>query len=425
MARQINTQSFATKATLLLCSCDSNALGAVITPIMAVLALTFPGENVNLMVMLPPLFIIPTSLLAGKLSYYISRKTLLTIGQILYIIGGVGAAWFYDFNYILIMRILLGIGCGIVYPIVPTLIAQFYSGRERAAMLGRANAVGGIIAMLMSLAAGMLATIGWHLPFYVDLFFVLVLIMQLLFLPKVPPEKTMAALAASRNEPALSATQKHFGARAWLCIALMFVTMTLGMVFLLKMAIIVSERGIGDAAFAGVVSSCQIAAAFLTALSFPLVYGFMKRFTIIIPILATALSFIFISLAQGIVMVLIGACIFGVYLGYAIPYLQTTVSGLVHPARRTFALTVLSTALFAGQAASTPFVTLVESMIGASSSELFITMSVASVILAVIVIAYLAATNKGFSGYPYATVAELEEPPSSTSESPVNATPRI
>ena len=75
-----------TKATLLLCACDSNALGSEMTPILAVIALAFPGENVNLLVALPPLCIIPASLIAAKLSYHISRKTILTIGQILFII---------------------------------------------------------------------------------------------------------------------------------------------------------------------------------------------------------------------------------------------------------------------------------------------------------------------------------------------------
>jgi MFS family permease len=404
--RQFKPQNFGTKATLLFCSCDSNALGAVITPILAVMALTFPGENINLLVALPPLFIIPTSVLVGRLSFYISKKTLLTIGQILYIIGGVGAAWFMDFNYILVMRIILGIGCGIVYPIVPTLIAQFYTGHERAAMMGRANAVGGIIAMAMTLAAGALATIGWHLPFYVDLFFVVVLVMQLIFLPKVPPEKQLMEQAGGKQT--LTVEERHIGSKAWFCILLMFVSMTLGMVFLLKMAILVEARGIGDAALAGIISSCQIGCAFLFALSFPSVFKRLRRFTVIAPILAASLSFLLIAFANNTVMVIIGASIFGAYLGYSIPYLQTTVSGYVHPARRTFALTLLSTGLFAGQAASTPFVGFIEAVIGTDIALLFQVMSIISLILLVIVVCYLLLTNKNFKGYPYAEVAELD-----------------
>lgn len=406
MARQFNPSSLGTKATLLFCACDSNALGAVITPILAVMALTFPDNNINLLVMLPPLFIIPTSIIVGKLSYYISRKTLLTIGQSLYVIGGVGAAWFSNFEYILVMRIILGIGCGIVYPIIPTLIAQFYKGHERVSMMGRANAVGAIVAMLMSLAAGALATIGWHLPFYVDLFFVVVLVMQLIFLPKVPPEKDMPGLNLQNSY--LTEKEKKLGSKAWLCITLMFVTMTVGMVFLLKMAIYVDLMGFGDSAFAGLLTSAQIASAFIFALLFPQVFKLLKRYTVIVPILGAGLSFFIMAIANNAAMAFVGAAVFGIYLGNMIPYLQTTVSGYVHPVRRTFALTLLSSALFAGQAASTPFVALIEGIIGPDIAQLFMIMTGVTVFIAAAATIYVVATKRTTGMPPYADVAELE-----------------
>ncbi len=144
------TSKLGTKATLLLCACDSNALGSEMTPILAVIALAFPGENVNWLVSLPPLCIIPASLIAAKLSYYISRKTILGIGQTLFIIGGLGGAIAPSFEFLLVTRVFFGLGCGLVYPIVPTLISYLYAGRERVSMMGGANAMGSIIAMVFS-----------------------------------------------------------------------------------------------------------------------------------------------------------------------------------------------------------------------------------------------------------------------------------
>ena len=406
MKKQFNPEKLGTRATLLLCSVDSTALGAVITPILAVIALAFPGENVNLLVALPPLFIIPTTIIVGRLAYYVSRKTLLTIGQILYIIGGVGAAWFTNFNYILCMRIVLGIGCGIVYPIIPTLIAQFYGGHDRARMMGAGNAVGAIIAMGMSLVAGVLATIGWHLPFYVDLFFVVVLVMQLVFLPRVPPEKDIPQL--QHNAETLTPEHKRINLKSWLCIILMFVTMTLGMVFLLKMAILVSDRNIGDSALAGVLNSTQIMCAFIFALSFPFVFKRLKRWTVLLPIIGALLSFAFIAIANNVPLVFIGCGIFGLYLGYLIPFCQTTISGQTHPVRRTFALSLLSTALFAGQACSTPFVGLLEMIFGTNTTLLFAVMSIVMLVLLIIVAAYLFFSRKGDTTPPYAERTEFD-----------------
>ncbi len=404
MSSESLVNSKGTKATLLLCSVDSTAIGAVIMPILAVLAATFPddGFKINLLVSIPPLVIIPTTLIAGRLSYYISRKTLLTVGQILYIIGGVGAAWFENIDYILVMRVILGIGCGIVYPIVPTLIAQFFSGHERAKMMGWGNAVGGMIAMLMSLAAGVLGTIGWHWPFYLDLFFVIVLIMQLRFLPKLPPERDVPELQVARENGASRSVVGRIDPRAWLCIALMLFSHTFAMVYLLKVAMFIAENGIGDSATAGLASSVTTGAAFLFAFTFPYAYRRIKRYTVVLPLIAATAAFSCMYLASTLPLVLIGCALFGCYLGYIIPYLQTTISAIVHPARRTVVLAGLSSAMFAGQALATPYVALIESFLGPTTRSILGVPALCFAGLLVLTTAYLVTTvRKAATPYPY------------------------
>lgn len=405
------TSSKGTKATLLLCSVDNTALGAVIMPILAVLAATFPGDElkINLLVSIPPLVIIPTTLLIGRLSYYVSRKTLLTIGQILYIIGGVGAAWFQNIDYILAMRVILGIGCGIVYPIVPTLIAQFYSGHERTKMMGWGNAVGGMIAMLMTLAAGVLGTIGWHWPFYLDLFFVIVLVMQLRYLPKVPAEKDMPELQALRlSDGARAAVRIDY--RAWLCIGLMMLSMTFGMVYLLKVAMFIAEAGIGDSAAAGLASSVTTGTAFLFAFSFPYAYRVLKRYTVAIPLFAATAAFYSMYVATALPLVLFGCALFGCYLGYVIPYLQTTVAAITHPLRRTVVLAGLSSAMFAGQALATPYVALVESFVGTAARPILgVLAGCFGALLAITVVYLLATVKRSRAPYPYVQSLDAAE----------------
>ncbi len=386
-----------TKATLLLCACDSNALGSEMTPILAVIALAFPGENVNWLVSLPPLCIIPASLIAAKLSYYVSRKTILGVGQLLFIIGGLGGAIAPNFEFLLATRVFFGVGCGLVYPIVPTLISYLYAGRERVSMMGGANAMGSIIAMVFSTLSGTLAVIGWHVPFLVNIFFIFVFIMQCLFLPKVPPEKDMPF---AKKVEQLPAHERRIGPRAWMCALLMFVTMTLAMVYLLKMAIFIQETGIGDSVMAGLASSATTCTALIISLLFSRIFGVCRRYTVLVSMAAIALAFSLLAFANSPVGVFAGAIIYGVYLGTIIPYLQTAVSGCVHPYRRTYALSILSMAMFAGQAASSLYVSVVEGIIGTSTAALFEVMSVTFIIMFVVVLAYLLATKK-HGDYPY------------------------
>lgn len=185
-----------------------------------------------------------------------------------------------------------------------------------------------------------------------------------------------------------------------MCALLMFVTMTIAMVYLLKMAIFIQETGIGDSVMAGLASSSTTCTALVISLLFSKLFGAFKRYTVLVSMAAVALSFTLLALSTGPAGVFAGAIIYGVYLGTIIPYLQTSVSGVVHPYRRTYALSILSMAMFAGQAASSIYVGVVESVIGPSTAALFEVMSVTFIILFAIVAIYLIATRRN-GGYPY------------------------
>ena len=109
----------------------------------------------------------------------------------------------------------------------------------------------------------------------------------------------------------------------------------------------------------------------MISLLFAKLFGAFKRYTVLVSMAAVALSFTLLALSAGPAGVFAGAIVYGVYLGTIIPYLQTAVSGVVHPYRRTYALSILSTAMFAGQAASSVYVGVVESIIGPSTAALF------------------------------------------------------
>ena len=393
------------KATLLLCSCDSNALGSEMTPILAVIAMAFPGEDVSLLVALPPLFIIPATFIAGWAARRISRKTILTIGQLLFIIGGLGGAFVDSYELLIATRVFFGLGCGLVYTTVPTLISYFYKGQERVQMMGLANAVGSIIAMTFSVISGTLAVIGWHFPFYINIFFIFVLIMQLVFLPKVPPENQLESV---KKADTLTKQERSFGYRTWACILLMFTSMTMSMVYLVRLAMFMQQNNIGDSVMAGFASSATTGTALIVALLFPIIFKKLGRYTLIISIGAIAVSYTLLSMATTAPMLFAGCIVFGLYLATLIPALQTLVSGLVHPYRRTWALSILTTALFAGQACASLFVNFIGSIVGDVIANQFMAMAgIFGVMLAVVVIFLLVTRNK--AELPYANVTDLDD----------------
>ena len=102
-----------------------------------------------------------------------------------------------------------------------------------------------------------------------------------------------------------------------------------------------------------------------------------------------------------------GAVVYGVYLGTIIPYLQTSLSGLVHPYRRTYALSILSMAMFAGQACVVGVrFAWSKSVIGPSARRRCSrSCRACSSCCSSIVLVYLLATRKN-AAYPYGDVTE-------------------
>ena len=147
-----------------------NLPGLAISPVMGRLDQIFPNTNdleIQLLSILPNLFIIPFVLLSGKLSERKNKLTLSLIGLIIYLLSGIAYLFAKKMIAIIIISCLLGIGCGLVIPIAGGLLADYFYGEYRVKLLGLKSgiAVGSIV--LANIFVGGTVEIDWHLPFIV------------------------------------------------------------------------------------------------------------------------------------------------------------------------------------------------------------------------------------------------------------------
>lgn len=147
---------------------------------------------VKMVVALPAIFIIPVTLITGRAIFKVKKKHLLYIGLSLYIIGGLGGALQNSITTLLLFRALLGIGVGILIPLTRGLIADFYTGSERAKMMGYSSAINNLGGIIATICAGLLTVYGWRYPFLIYLLALIVLIIIILYLPEqeLPPKET-------------------------------------------------------------------------------------------------------------------------------------------------------------------------------------------------------------------------------------------
>ncbi|TCJ15585.1 MFS transporter [Rubrobacter taiwanensis] len=128
-----------------------------------------PGE-VGLLITvftLPGVFLTPV---LGILSDRIGRKRVLVPSLLLFGVAGGACALARDFELLLALRLLQGVGAASLGAMNVTLIGDLFSGRERVVAMGYNSGVLSVGTAGYPVLGGALATLGWFYPFALPLF---------------------------------------------------------------------------------------------------------------------------------------------------------------------------------------------------------------------------------------------------------------
>lgn len=159
-----------TLITLLLASMLTVMAGATIAPALPQIEQVFIGTPnhellTRLVLTMPAIFTVIGSPIAGMIVDRYGRKTLLLVGLVLYAVAGTSGLYVDSLYALLIGRAGLGLAVACNMTAATTLLADLYSGPERAKVLGRQSAFMGIGGIAFLLVGGWLADIGWRAPF--------------------------------------------------------------------------------------------------------------------------------------------------------------------------------------------------------------------------------------------------------------------
>jgi MFS transporter, ACDE family, multidrug resistance protein len=128
-----------------------------------------PEVSVGLLitvVTLPALVLIPV---CGMLSDRFGRKVVLIPAVIIYGAAGGCCAFAQDFNTLLILRFIQGIGIAPIFNLNTVIVCDIFSGNQRAEAMGINTTISYIGYILYPVLGGFLASLGWQytfLPFF-------------------------------------------------------------------------------------------------------------------------------------------------------------------------------------------------------------------------------------------------------------------
>jgi MFS family permease len=194
------------RVTLLLTSTLIVMVTGVIPPALPAMEAHFAEVSntafwVRLVLTIPCLFIAVTAPIAGFVVDRIGRKSVLVISTVLFASSGVAGYLASTLPLLLITRASLGIAVGGLMTSVTTLIADYYHGAARGRFVGLQAAVMGFAGTASLVLGGLLADIGWRVPFLT--YSLAILILPLILLAVYEP---LLGERCARKPPPVSNT---------------------------------------------------------------------------------------------------------------------------------------------------------------------------------------------------------------------------
>jgi len=329
------------KPTIISISMATVMAGAAISPALGVIAKAFPEASstmIKLILTAPALTIIPFTFLTSYLTTKFSKRTIVLFGLLIYLIGGIGPQFMPTIELLVLFRLVLGAGVGILMPLSESLIYDYFTGIERTKMMGY-NAgfsnFGGIVTMLL---AGGLATFGWQLPFNVYLLGLVIFVLVFFYLPKggiqQPPQ----------NEKKLKIPLAVYG-----------YSLAMGVIMLAyyavatNIALYLEQTNLGGPALAGVVVSFVTIGGMVTSLLLVQIESILTQFLIPVMLLAMGISFSVMSFTNSVLLLMISVCFIGFAQGALFPVLTMKTLNTVKLHQTDKAIAVSTAFIFSGQ----------------------------------------------------------------------------
>lgn len=314
--------------------------GAAIAPALAAIAAAFPmasATEIKSLMTAPAIAIVCVSPFAGWLARRLGRKPMLYIGLGIYMLGGIGGGLVGDFTLLYGMRLLLGVGVGILMPLSTGLIADYFSGHERLRMMGLSTAVTNFGAIVANLLAGYLTLYNWRLAFAVYGVAILTLLLVLRYIPGRDDNSDAEPLQAR-----VPVAVYGWGVGVFLLMVGVFSLPV-------NMALYLSENSFGGSGQAGIAIALMTGLGFVAGLVLARMRTLFRQWLPVLLLSMLAAGFWILNQAPGLAAVYVAMGLAGFANGSLIPLLFVGGSNAGHGGGAVAAMGVMTTLTFLGQ----------------------------------------------------------------------------
>ena len=266
----------------------------------------YPKEQIELLVSLPSFGIMIMLVLNGFLERLFPERLQISLGLLILSIGGTAPFWYQEYNFVFAMRILFGLGVGMINAKAISIISERYHGKTRIQMLGLRGSAEVVGASILTLVVGQLLSLGWTVTFLAYSAGFLVLILYLLFVPYGKEKKETKKKEAETTR----LTGQMKGLIFLLAVEAAVVVCT-NTAITIRIPSLMVERGLGNAQLSSLVLSIMQLIGILAGVSFSFFISLFKERLLLWSGITFGLGQIVIALSPSLGVMVVGSVVAG------------------------------------------------------------------------------------------------------------------
>lgn len=292
---------------------------------------------------LPGVFLAP---IIGVLSDHYGRKKLTTASLLLFGFAGGACALVRDFNTLVLLRVIQGVGGAGLSSLATTLIGDLYEGPDRAEAMGYNASALSIGTSSYPLIGGALASIAWYYPFYLFFASIPVGLIVLLYLDNPEPKHELEMKSYFKKAMASMLNKKTAGAFG----AGIFTFILLYGGYLTYFPIYFADTFYNDPKVIGILlSTMSITTVIVSSQTGRISNHISNTLAIKLAFLFYGIGLVLIPVMPSPLLLIIPTLFFGAGMGLNIPALMTLVAGLAPMEQRGVVMSINATMLRVGQ----------------------------------------------------------------------------
>ncbi len=358
---------------------------AALMPVLSSIAKVFPDQAhlIHLLLTIPPLMIMISSLLVSPLLKILSSKNITMLGLGLIIFSGVYPYFSNSFLLLVLSRVLMGLGLGLIVTISSSLPARYFSsGEDRDRATGLQSAFSSLGGVLFSFLSGFVAHYYWKGVFLVQLLNLIPLIIVFLLMrPNFNQEVDTPSLGNHK-------VGKIFVKEALLITILAFICITISATFPHNLSLYVDRKNIGTTNFTGIIASVNAFGGFLIGMIFHKINSYLKNYTLSTAFFIVGISLLIASQALNPLTFFAGSLLYGIGTSLIYPAFLTNIYHIIPDGDIVPAIGMYTVAVNIAQFVSPFIMNTLSGIIGPGIEHRFIFSAIAITILGIITIIF-------------------------------------